>query len=87
MASPFTLSFFAFSLKAAHPACVTTTLALTFSHSKVFTYQLPTDTLPLVTAGAHKREQTITTVKAPLQEETHYNPGRHEKEGCGKSLY
>ncbi len=31
---------------------LTTSLALTFSHSKVFTHQLPTDTLPLVTAGA-----------------------------------
>ena len=37
--------------------------------------------------GPHKREQTITTVKAPQRRETHYNPGRHEKEGCGESLY
>lgn len=52
MASPLTLSFFAFSNEAKQPACVTTSLALTFSHNKVFIYQLPTDTLPLVTAGA-----------------------------------
>ncbi len=34
--------------------------------------------------GPHKKEQTITTVKAPQRKETHYNPGRHE--GCGKKI-
>lgn len=45
-------SFFGFSKEAKQPACAPTSLALTFSHSKVFIYQLSTDTLPLVTAGA-----------------------------------
>lgn len=33
----------------------TASLTLTFSHSTVFTYQLPADTLPLVTAGAPQK--------------------------------
>lgn len=38
--------------------------------------------------GPHKREQTITTVKAPPRKETHYNPGgRRGKEECRNSLY
>lgn len=37
--------------------------------------------------GPHKRDQTITAVKAPRRKETHNNRSRHEKEGCGKISY
>lgn len=50
--SIYSFSFFGFSKEAKQPACAPTALALTFSHSKVFIYQLSTDTLSLVTAGA-----------------------------------
>lgn len=82
----FSFSFFLF-LEHNNLAWVATSPALTFSHSKVFTQQLPMDALHLVEAGTPGKKKRKENNKQQqhrrlLTKETHCNPGRREAEEC-----